>query len=265
MDSPERPVAVVTGAAGAIGGALMRRLAAQSGFHVVGVDLAGRTVSGESRTHQDQTVLACDITDEAQVAETFATIGSRWGRIDLLVNCAGISAIGSFSDHDIGVWRRVMEVNFFGAVLCTRAALSLLRASRGRVVVISSVAGFAPVVGRPAYVAAKHAVTAAFDAVRAELAADGIGVTIVHPTFVTGGMSESARPAGVRRATTGKQITADDVARAVVDGVTTGRDRVLIGGVAHQAWWVNRFAPGLYRRIMLRRLAASHAERRVQA
>lgn len=239
------PVAVVTGAAGGIGAALTRELAA-AGYDIVGLDRIA--------LDKDPRLLACDITDEDAVEQAFATVLERHGRIDLLVNNAGISALGGLTDHDIAVWRRVMEVNFLGAVLCTRAALPALRASRGRIVVTSSVAGFAPVTGRPAYVAAKHAVTAAFDALRPELAEDGIGVTLVHPTFVTGGMTESDRPAGVGRATTGPEISPDDVARAIVAGVAAKRERVLVGRTAHLAWWVSRLAPATYRRLMARRL-----------
>jgi short-subunit dehydrogenase len=251
--SADRPVAVITGAAGGIGSALMRRLSA-AGYEVVGIDLAFPEPDGVAS-------FACDITSAAEVATTWDEVTARYGRVDLLVNNAGISAIGSFADHDLAVWRQVMEVNFFGAVLCTRAALPALRASRGRVVVISSVAGFAPVLGRPAYVGAKHAVTGVFEAIRSELAGDGIALTLVYPTFVSGGMSESARPAGVRRATTGPQISPDDVAAAIVAGVAAGRRRVLIGGIAHQAWWVSHLAPRLYQRLMVRRLAADARDR----
>jgi short-subunit dehydrogenase len=119
-------------------------------------------------------------------------------------------------------------------------------------VVLSSVAGLAPVVGRPAYVASKHALTGAFEAVRAELAADGIGLTMVHPTFVT---NELADVAGGTRSTTGALVTPDGVADAVVAAVAGGRGRVLPGRTARLADLVHRLSPRLYRRIMARRLA----------
>ena len=149
----------------------------------------------------------------------------------------------------------MIAVNHLGPVALTQAALPALRTSGGRVVLIGSVAGFAPVLGRPAYVGAKHAVTGLFEALRPELARDGVGVTVVHPTFVTGGMGEAAdRAAGRERATTGPEITADDVARAVVEGVRSGQDRVLVGRTATIAWHVSRLAPRLYVRLMTRRL-----------
>lgn len=244
------PVAVVTGAAGNIGARLMARFA-EAGYAVVGLDLAAACPPDDNR------FLGCDLTDEAAVHDTFAAVLERTGRIDVLVNNAGISAIGAFTDHGVETHRRVLAVNYLGAVACTQAALPALRASRGRIVTISSVTGFAPVLGRPAYVAAKHAVTGLFEALRPELAPDGVGVTLVHPTFVTGGMGEAAdRTEGRERSTSGEEISPDDVARAVVEAVRVGRDRVLVGRTAWLSWHLRRLAPATYVRMMTRRLAA---------
>jgi NAD(P)-dependent dehydrogenase (short-subunit alcohol dehydrogenase family) len=237
------PVAVVTGAAGQIGARLVARLG-EAGYAVVGLDVS----PGEG-------ILACDITDPEAVRSTVAAVLDQHGRIDVLVHNAGISAIGRFEDHGVETHERVMAVNHLGPVALTQAALPALRAARGRVVLIGSVAGFAPVLGRPAYVAAKHAVTGLFEALRPELARDGVGVTIAHPTFVTGGMGEAAeRTEGRSRPTTGPEITPDDVARAVVSGVTAGRDLVLVGRTARLSWHLSRLAPRLYVRLMTRRL-----------
>lgn len=247
MDQRPTRVAVVTGAAGGIGARLLARFA-EDGWTVVGLDLPAACPEGDDR------FLGCDITAEPEVRAAVDAVTARHGRIDVLVNNAGISAIGRFEDHGLDTYRRVMAVNYLGAVACTQAALPALRAARGRVVVIGSVAGFAPVLGRPAYVGAKHAVTGLFDALRAELAPEGVGVTLVHPTFVTGGMGEAADRTRART-TTGPEITPDDVARAVVDAVRTGRDRVLVGRTAHLSWHARRLAPSFYVRMMTRRLA----------
>lgn len=245
----DRPVAVITGGSGAIGTALAHRLD-EAGWSVVCIDL------GADQGPDDPTFLACDITDDAAVRSTFAAVEQRYGRLDLLVNNAGISAIGRFTDHDVTTHAKVMAVNYLGAVSCTQAALPALTRSHGRVVVTSSVTGFAPVLGRPAYVAAKHAVTGLFTALRPELAASGVGVTLVHPTFVSGGMSEAAgRADETERSTTGGEITPDDVARAIVDAVTRGTDQVFVGRTARAAWHLWRLAPRTYVRTMTRRLS----------
>lgn len=239
------PVALVTGATGQIGARLVARFE-EAGYAVVGLDLAAA-----------DGVLACDITDAEAVRAAVESVLTTHGRLDVLVHNAGISAIGRFEDHDVATHERVLAVNYLGPVALTQVALPALRQARGRVVVIGSVAGFAPVLGRPAYVAAKHAVTGLFEALRPELARDGVGVTLVHPTFVTGGMGEAAeRAEGQERATTGAEITADDVARAVVEGVADHRDLVLVGRTARLSWHVHRLAPRLYARLMTRRLEA---------
>ncbi len=238
-------VAVVTGAAGRIGSRLLARLA-EDGYEVVGLDLP-------EACPDDPRFLGVDITDEQAVRATFATVVERHGRIDLLFNHAGISAIGAFDAHPLATYERVMAVNYLGAVACTQAALPALRATRGRVVVTSSVAGLAPIVGRPAYVAAKHAVTGLFDALRPELARDGVDVTLVHPTFVTGGMTTDLAP-GAIRTTTGEELSPDEAARSIIAGVHAGRDQVLIGRTASLAYHVHRAAPRLYSRLMARRL-----------
>lgn len=233
-------VAAITGGRGAIGSAVARRLQ-EDDWAAVTMDLPS--------TSPD---VVLDTTDTDTVAAAFAEVRRRHGRLDLLVVAAGITALGRFVDTDDATFRRLMDVNFHGAVACLRAALPDLRASSGRVVVLSSVAGLAPVVGRPAYVASKHALTGTFEALRAELAADGIGVTMVHPTFVT---NELVDLAGGTRSTTGALVTPDDVADAIVDAVADGRERVLPGWTARLADLAHRFSPRLYRRIMTRRLA----------
>lgn len=235
-------VVLVTGAAGSIGTAL-RRLLAMQGAVVVGLDLVADAGAG---------ILACDITDEAQVRAAVEQVAAEHGRLDVLVNNAGITATGGVDDHGLGTHRRVMEVNHLGALACTLAALPHLRTSRGSVVTIGSVAGFAPVVGRPAYVAAKHAVTGLMEALRPELAAEGVHVGLVHPTFVT--TTVGAADGSSQRSSTGAQVTPEQVAAVVIDVVRRRRERVLVGRTAYLAWHASRLAPHAYARIMTDRL-----------
>lgn len=253
------PIAVITGAQGRIGHLIASGLR-DRGYAVVGLDRAeavGAGGAGEGEDRIPRTLLACDVADEEQVRAAFGAIEAHHGRIDLLVLSAGLSAIGSFTDHSLAVHRQVMDATHFGAVACLQAAYPMLRATGGRVVLIGSVTGFAPVIGRPAYVAAKHAVTGLVEAIRPELAADGIGLTVVHPTFVAGGMSEAApRSAGARRAVTGEEITSADVAEATFSGIERRSDRVFVGRTARLAWIASRHTPGLYRRLMVRRMGS---------
>ena len=246
-------VAAVTGGRGAIGRALDARLTG-AGWTVVALDLPDTAPQDAAERRR---WVAMDTTDETSVTTALAEVEARFGGLDVLVLAAGITALGSFDETPDAAFRRCMEVNFHGAVLCLRAALPLLRASRGQVVVLSSVAGFAPVTGRPAYVASKHALTGTFAALRPELARDGVGVVLVHPTFVGSELEDANAETGTGpspRSTTGALLTPQDVAGAVVEGLASGRRRVLPGRTAKLAYHLHRLAPGLYERVMARRL-----------
>lgn len=181
-----------------------------------------------------------DVTLAAEMHRAMEATVAALGRIDVVVANAGVTALGSFDDTSDEAFVRVMDVNLHGAVRTLRAAVEHLRATGGRVVVMSSVAGFAPVLGRPAYVASKHAVTGLFESLRPELARDGVGVTLVHPGFL------ATSPAD-----------ADRVAREVARGVRRGDARILVGRTARLAHLVHRIAPALYVRQMVRRLSGS--------
>lgn len=245
-------VVLVTGACGSIGAATRDAFEAR-GAVVVGLDLPQHASHPSTPAAAGQGgLLACDITDEDQVRDAVHTVVATHGRLDVLVNNAGISAIGGIDDHAVATHRHVLEVNHLGALARTLAALPHLRQTRGTVVTLGSVAGFAPVLGRPAYVAAKHAITSLMEALRPELAGEGVHVALVHPTFVSTALT--TEQGSRERSTTGAQVSPQEVADAVVDVVVHRRDRALVGRTAHLAWHVHRLAPRTYTHLMTRRL-----------
>jgi NAD(P)-dependent dehydrogenase (short-subunit alcohol dehydrogenase family) len=257
-----KPVVAITGAAGGLGAALARRWA-RDGARLALLDreraavdaLAGELEAGGSAT----TAIGCDVTSADETRAAIGAVVERWGGIDILVNNAGITHLGRFRDTDLEVVRRVMEVNFFGAVHCTKAALPSLLERRGRIVVLSSVAGIAPLATRSGYAASKHALHGFFESLRAEHAADGLRVTMVCPSFVDtpigdhalGPHGEPAAPAartGVRRA-----APPEEVADAIVDAAARGRRLLLTPREATVSYWLARLAPALFERLMIRR------------
>jgi NAD(P)-dependent dehydrogenase (short-subunit alcohol dehydrogenase family) len=244
------PTALVTGAAGHIGAALLRLLPA-AGYRTVGLDREEATPgAADAWWTADLTDPAC----EDDLARRVAALP----RLDVVINGAGVTALGTFAATDDEAFRRVMDVNYHGALRVTRAALPALRHTGGHVVTLSSVAGFLPTVGRPAYVGAKHAVTGVFRALGAELAPEGIAVTVVHPAFLATPVTEVG--AAAPRSTTGAAIDADDVARAVVAAIArrhrTGRApaRVLVGRTAYLADALARALPDTAVRLAARSL-----------
>lgn len=257
-------VVLVTGAAGGLGAALCDAFAA-AGARIAAMDidaeaLARRVAELQSRGTESIAVPG-DVTDAAACGEAVAVTLARFGALDGLINNAGISARSLFADTEPAVIRRVMEVNFFGAVNLTHAALPSILAQRGFIVAISSVAGFAPLVGRTAYAASKHALHGFFDTLRSEVEGAGVDVTLVCPSFIRTGIGAAASggsgaPVTGPRVTTGGESTPQDVAARIVAAVGERQAMLLPDRTSRKAWWMSRLAPRLYARIMKRRMGA---------
>jgi NAD(P)-dependent dehydrogenase (short-subunit alcohol dehydrogenase family) len=249
-DASSPPTALVTGASGHIGAALLRLLPA-AGYRTIGLDREGASPGAAD------VWWTADLTDPACEGALARRLADLPG-LDVLINGAGVTALGAFEATDDAAFRRVMDVNYHGALRVTRAALPALRRRRGHVVTLSSVAGYLPTVGRPAYVGAKHAVTGVFRALAPELAADGVAVTVVHPAFLATPVTDVGATAP--RSTTGAPIDADDVARAIVRVLARRRrtsrapSRVLVGRTAHLADAAHRLLPETAVRLAARAL-----------
>jgi short-subunit dehydrogenase len=253
--------AVITGGAGAIGRAIARHLM-QRGYRAALLDRDAQALllARESllQLGMQPLTIPCDITSDEQCRAAIDEVVSSWGRVDLLFNNAGLTQIGLFEHNVLDAYRRVMDVNFYGSVHMTRACLPHLIASRGAISVTSSVAGFAPLLGRTGYCASKHALHGFFDSLRHELRDKGVGVSIACPAFVDSGFSSKgvAADGGALkegRSETGTPLSPEEVATAIVEGVLRRKPLVLIGRTAKLAWCASRLAPQWYARQMLRR------------
>lgn len=253
---------VITGAANGLGAALARRFA-REGSAVAVLDLDVDAVA-DSRSvlvadGAESLGLVCDVTAPADCERAIDEVVKHWGGIDVLVNNAGITHLGLVKDTSVDVLRRVLEVNFFGAVNCTQAALPELLANRGRVAAISSVAGFAPLATRAGYAASKHALEGFFSSLRSEHQDDGLRVTLACPSFVRTGIGRRAlgpdgRTAGEdARTGVGHEVEPDQAADVIFRGIRAGKRVVLVGREARLAWWVAHLAPRMYERMMIRR------------
>ncbi|MCU0266693.1 MAG: SDR family NAD(P)-dependent oxidoreductase, partial [Actinomycetia bacterium] len=239
---------LVTGAAGGIGRAVCRRLA-QGGADVLAADRTEDALAGVPGRP-----VAFDVTDDAAVRRAVSEVGP----LDGLVLCHGITALGPAADVPAAAVDRVLDVNLRGAILVTLAALPGLVQQRGRIAVLTSVAGFAPLVHRTAYAASKHGVHGFFDSLRAELAPAGVSVTLVAPSFTATGIEERAAYRSAGRlgtwSTTGEVLSPEQVAAAVVGGMAARRRLVLPSRTARLAYAVSRIAPARYEATMRRRV-----------
>ena len=164
-------------------------------------------------------------------------------------------------DTDIDVYRRVMEVIYFGAIHCTRAALPSLLGRGGQIIAISSVAGFAPVLGRTGYAGAKHAMIGFFSSLGAELRDRGVSVLVVTPGFGSTNIHANALGGDGERSTTprstaGKVISAEQAAAQIVRASERDQRRLAITPVAKASRISSTVGPGLYEWIMIRSLGS---------
>ncbi len=251
-------VVVVTGAAGGLGAAVARRFA-RSGARLALVDIDPSRLADVADALPGSEALVCDLTDPDECESAIAAVVERFGGVDVLINNAGMTHRSAFADTDPAVIRKVMEVNYLGSVNITKAAMPSLLERRGAIAVVTSVAGFAPVLGRTGYAGSKHALHGFFDTLRAELRPDGVDVTIVSPTFVDTDMQQRALGGDGDvtdhpQSRVGKQVTADDVADRMYRAVERRKRWVVIGFIGHLTRVMTAAVPSIYERMMARSL-----------
>jgi len=261
-------VAVVTGAAGGIGRGIALALA-RRGCDLALVDIDGAGLAATAAQAETLGVRTSrhvvDVADREAVAALPAALRAAHGRVDVLVNNAGVALGGTFEQVSEADFDWLMAINFEAVVRMTRAFLPLLRASDdARIVNISSVYGLVSPPGQSAYSASKFAVRGFSNALRHELEGTRIGVTVAHPGGVATAIARSARaPAGVpaeeialRRAASEKMLrmAPERAGEIIVLAVERRRARVLVGGDAVVVALIERLAPVRYWRLLGRLL-----------
>lgn len=247
-----------------MGQAFARRFSA-AGAQIALLDLPGtrtesKRLAGEIEEAGGRAaVYDCNVTDERQCREVMEQIVREFGGIDLLINNAGITHRSAFIDTRPEVVRRVIEVSLFGSVNCTSAALKSIVERKGLVVGISSAAGFAPLLGRTGYCAAKHGMHGFFDTLRAELHGTGAVVLLLCPGFTRTPLSHSALDADGSitkhpKATVGKIAEPKEVAESLFRAACTGKRMVVLTGTGKLALLLSRLSPGIYEAMMRRSL-----------
>ena len=255
-------VALITGAAGGLGTALCRELG-RAGAHLGLMDLDTEDLHTLGQKLELEGIqcatLPGDITDAAYCQQAVSDVMARFSGLDLLINNAGLTQRSAFLETEVEVFRRVMEVNFFGSLHCTKAALPELLRRRGQIVVVSSIAGFSPLYGRSGYSASKHALHGLFDSLRSELFSTGVHVLVACPGFIDTDFANRALDADGTtathpRSTLGQQATPDQVARAIINAASREEEMLVLSRVGHLTRLMTRVAPGTYQRLMARSL-----------
>lgn len=175
---------------------------------------------------------------------------ARFGRIDILINNAGISMRSLFEEAEPEVIKRVMDINFMGAVYCTHYALSSIIANQGSIVGISSIAGYRGLPGRSGYSASKFALNGWLEAIRTELSPNKVNVLWVSPGFTKSnirnvalnGKSESQGESPLNES---ELMTSEECAINVLKAIYTKKRTLILGFQGKQTVWLNKFFPSL--------------------
>lgn len=247
----ENKVVVVTGGTDGIGKALVAELL-QNGAKVA---TCGRnhdklySLQSEYPSYPLHPVVA-DVSNENDCRHFIESTIKAFGGIDVLINNAGISMRALLKDSSVEVLRRVMDINFFGAVYCTKYALPSIVERRGTIVGISSIAGYRGLPGRSGYSASKFALQGWLEAIRTELLDDGVHVMWVCPGFTTSNIRNVAlnpdgKPQGESPMDEGNMMTAEECAHRILKAIKNKERTVVMTFQGKQTVFMNKFFPGL--------------------
>ena len=244
-------VIIITGGSSGIGKALAEKFGREgSKLIITGRNRDRLEYTAAGLRNQGITVVpvVADVSIETDCAHVVDTAMREFGRIDVLVNNAGISMRALFEDLQLDVFRKVMEVNFFGLVTTTRYALPHIIRSNGSIVGISSVNGKRATPSRSAYSASKFAIVGFLESLRSEMMDRGVHVLTVCPGFTASNIRRTAlmangKPYGGPLRDESHMMSADEVAAHVYHAVVHRKRDVLLTLQGKLAVWLNMFFP----------------------
>ena len=258
---------LITGASEGIGRALALMLATEKPRLALAARSEARLAeAARACTARGAEVVALpgDVSREEDCRQLVARTLERFGTLDVLVNNAGITMWSRFDEiSDLGVFTRLLAVNYLGAVYTTAAALPHLKASRGLIVAVASIAGLTGVPERTAYAASKHAMVGFFESLRIELAGSGVGVSIVAPDFVVSEIHRRAigpdgAPLGHTPMQEARIMSAEECARHIVGAMRRRRRLQITSARGRLGRWARLIAPAMVDRVAARAIRERH-------
>jgi len=261
MDTFSGKTVLITGGSTGIGRALALELA-RDGAQLA---LTARDAQRLAATAQECAALGAqvlavpgDVRSEQDCRASVARTLERFGRLDALVNNAGMTMWARFDAlTDLAGLERVLDVNYLGAVRMTAAALAHLKATRGLLVAVASVAGLTGVPERTGYAASKHAMIGFFESLRIELRGSGVDVTIVAPGFVRselhkGALGPDGRPLGKSPMDEPRIMTSEQCAQLIARAMRARRRLLITSRRGRLGRWARLVAPALVDRLAAR-------------
>jgi short-subunit dehydrogenase len=245
---------VVTGASQGIGKHVCLRLAARGARLTLAArdGAALEEVAAQCRKLGGEAVaVPTDVSSAAACQHLTERAIAAWGGIDGLVNNAGFSMLARFDEvTDVGLFERLMQVNYLGYVYPTYYALAALKRARGRLVAVSSIAGLTGLPQHTGYAATKHAIVGFFDSLRIELAGTGVSVTVVAPDFVVSEIHHRAagadgQPLGRSSLAESSIMTTEECAARIVAAMMRRQRLAILSQRGRAGRFVRLVAPGL--------------------
>lgn len=251
-------VVVITGGSSGIGKALAETFGRQ-GSRIL---ITGRNVQEMNNTVEELKAKGIAIAgfradvsveeDNRRMAEEALTL---YGRIDILINNAGISMRALFSEVDLDVVRKVMDINFYGVLYATRYCLPEITRNKGSVVGISSIAGFRGLPGRTGYSASKFALNGFLEVLRTELLKTGVHVLTACPGFTASNirkrsLTSDGQQQGESPRQEEKMMTAEECATHIYNATVKRRRTLILTTQGKLAVWLNKWFPGLADRMV---------------
>jgi short-subunit dehydrogenase len=247
-------VVIITGASSGIGKALATEFALR-GANLI---LAARqyvTLCEIAQNLQQQygikaIAVECDVAIETDCEHLIKQAIATFGKIDILINNAGISMRALFNDVDVEVLQQLMDVNFWGTVYCTKFSLPEILKTKGSIVGVSSIAGYKGLPGRSGYSASKFAMNGFLDALRVENLKTGVHVLTACPGFTASNirntaLDKSGTQQGESTLHEEKMMTAEEVAKIIADGVENRARTLIMTGQGKLTVLLSKLLPGL--------------------
>lgn len=246
-------VVIITGASSGIGEATAYAFAAK-GFRLV---LAARNIQALQETVQptcqamgatNVLCVPCDVANEQDCRNLIAKAIDAFEQIDVLINNAGITMRALFAELDVDVLHKVLDVNFWGTVYCTKYAMPYLLKSKGSVIAVSSVAGFKGLPGRTGYSASKFAVQGFMESLRIENLHTGLHVGVISPGYTGSNIRNAAlnKDGNMQQETPldeSKLMPAAEVAKYIVQMVENKTHFKVLTTQGKLTYWLNKFFP----------------------
>ncbi|MBR6346326.1 MAG: SDR family oxidoreductase [Bacteroidales bacterium] len=250
MDFFKDKVVIVTGASSGIGLAAARRFGSAGAKVVMAARSLDKMLDLAPSVGEDVLCVKADVSVESDCREIIDQTIARWGRIDILVNNAGLSMRAMVRDMDLSVIRRLMDVNFWGTVYCTKYALPHLLASKGQVVGVVSIAAYSALPARSGYSSSKYAVRGFLDTLRIEHLKDGLGVLVFAPGYTSSNVRNAAltadgTPQGETPLEEGKLMSAEECADILARALSKRRSEVILTPLGKATVFMHRLFPRL--------------------